>query len=125
MRLSRIVTTALLGIGLCFSQAMAKEMNVGFVYVSPIGDAGWSYAHDKGRLALDEMDGVKTSFVEAVAEGPDSERVILNMARKGYDVIFATSFGYMDPMLKVAKQFPKTTFMHCSGFKMADNLVCK
>lgn len=122
MRLSRIVTTALLGIGLCFSQAMAKEMNVGFVYVSPIGDAGWSYAHDKGRLALDEMDGVKTSFVEAVAEGPDSERVILNMARKGYDVIFATSFGYMDPMLKVAKQFPDTTFMHCSGFKMADNM---
>lgn len=122
MHLSRIVTTALLGIGLCFSQAMAKEMNVGFVYVSPIGDAGWSYAHDKGRLALDEMDGVKTSFVEAVAEGPDSERVILNMARKGYDVIFATSFGYMDPMLKVAKQFPTTTFMHCSGFKMADNM---
>ncbi|MEN8143032.1 MAG: BMP family ABC transporter substrate-binding protein, partial [Thermodesulfobacteriota bacterium] len=74
------------------------------------------------RLALEEMDGVKTSFVEAVAEGPDSERVILNMARKGYDVVFATSFGYMDPMLKVAKQFPKTTFMHCSGFKMADNM---
>ena len=68
------------------------------------------------------MDGVKTSYVEAVAEGPDSERVMLNMARKGYDVIFATSFGYMDPMLKVAKQFPETIFMHCSGFKMAYNM---
>lgn len=122
MRLSRIVVVAVLGIGLCVSQAMAKEINVGFVYVSPIGDAGWSYAHDQGRLALEDMDGVKTSFVEAVAEGPDSERVMLNMARKGFDVIFATSFGYMDPMLKVAKQFPEATFMHCSGFKTADNM---
>lgn len=122
MRLSKILTTALLGIGLCVSQASAEDMNVGFVYVSPIGDAGWSYAHDQGRLELEKMDGLKSSYVEAVAEGPDSERVILNMARKGYDVIFATSFGYMDPMLKVAKQFPKTTFMHCSGFKMADNM---
>ncbi len=122
MRLSRIAATALLGLGLCVSQAFAKDLNVGFVYVSPIGDAGWSYAHDQGRLALEEMDGVKTSYVESVAEGPDSERVMLNMARKGFDVIFATSFGYMDSMLKVAKQFPDTVFMHCSGFKMADNM---
>lgn len=110
------------GIGLCAATASAKDMNVGFVYVSPIGDAGWSYAHDVGRQAIDAMDGVKTSYVEAVAEGPDSERVILNMARKGYDVIFATSFGYMDPMLKVAEQFPNTVFMHCSGFKTAKNM---
>ena len=122
MHVTRLFVAALLSVGLCFSQASAKEMNVGFVYVSPIGDAGWSYAHDQGRLVLDKMDGVKTSYVEAVAEGPDSERVILNMARKGYDVIFATSFGYMDPMLKVAKQFPDAVFMHCSGFKMADNM---
>lgn len=100
----------------------AKEMKVGFVYVSPIGDAGWSYAHDIGRQAVEELDGVTTSYVEAVPEGPDAERVIQNMARKGYDVIFATSFGYMDPMLKVAKQFPKTVFMHCSGFKTAENM---
>jgi basic membrane protein A len=122
MRITKMLTAALLGVGLCFSQAAAEEMKVGFVYVSPIGDAGWSYAHDKGRLKVEEMDGVKTSFVEAVAEGPDSERVMLNMARKGYDVIFATSFGYMDPMLKVAKQFPDVTFMHCSGFKTAENM---
>ena len=77
----------------------AKEMQVGFVYVSPIGDAGWSYAHDKGRLYIDAMDGVTTSYVESVPEGPDSERVMLNMARKNYNLIFATSFGYMDPML--------------------------
>ncbi|MCG6931525.1 MAG: BMP family ABC transporter substrate-binding protein [Desulfofustis sp.] len=122
MRLSRILAAAVLGIGLCVSPVVAKEMNVGFIYVSPIGDAGWSYAHDQGRLALEEMDGVKTAYVEAVAEGPDSERVMQNMARKGYDIIFATSFGYMDPMLKVAKQFPDTVFMHCSGFKTADNM---
>jgi basic membrane protein A len=102
--------------------AAEKPIKVGFVYVSPVGDAGWSYAHDQGRLALDGMPGVTTSYVEAVAEGPDSQRVMLNMARKGFDVIFATSFGYMDPMLRVAKQFPKTVFMHCSGFKLAPNM---
>jgi basic membrane protein A len=113
---------AALAVCLFMGQAVAEDLQVGFVYVSPVGDAGWSYAHDQGRLAVEAMDGVSTSFVEAVAEGPDSERVILNMARKGYDVIFATSFGYMDPMLKVAGQFPDTVFMHCSGFKLADNM---
>jgi len=68
------------------------------------------------------MGGVKTAYVESVAEGPDSERVIMNMARKKYDLVFATSFGYMDPMLKVAGKFPDTTFMHCSGYKLADNM---
>lgn len=104
------------------ARADDKEIKVGFIYVSPVGDAGWSYAHDQGRLAIEELLGVSTSFVEAVAEGPDSERVMLNMARKGFDIILATSFGYMDPMLKVAKQFPKTVFMHCSGYKTADNM---
>ena len=100
----------------------AKDLQVGFIYVSPIGDAGWSYAHDVGRQAVEKLSGVTTSFVEAVPEGPDSERVMLNMARKGYDVVFATSYGYMDQMLKVAKQFPKTVFMHCSGFKLSENM---
>jgi basic membrane protein A len=103
-------------------QAADKEMKVGFIYVSPVGDAGWSFAHNQGRLAIEELAGVTTSFVEAVPEGPDSERVMLNMARKGFDIIFATSFGYMDPMLKVAQQFPKTVFMHCSGYKTAANM---
>lgn len=121
MRKLGIALTALLLIGFAASAA-AQEMKVGFVYVSPIGDAGWSYAHNQGRLAVEAMEGVTTSYVEAVPEGPDSERVMLNMARKGYDVIFATSFGYMDPMLKVAKQFPKVVFEHCSGFKTAPNM---
>ena len=113
-----------LGLVLCLwvTVATAKDLQVGFLYVSPIGDAGWSYAHDLGRQMVEKLPGVKTSFVEAVPEGPDSERVMLNMARKDYDVIFATSFGYMDPMLKVAKQFPKIVFMHCSGFKQAKNM---
>lgn len=102
--------------------ADTPPIKVGFVFVSPIGDAGWSYAHDQGRLSIEAMDGVTTSFVEAVPEGPDSERVMLNMARKNYNLIFATSYGYMDPMLKVAKQFPDIVFMHCSGFKTAKNM---
>ena len=116
-----------LGVFICVfawgvASAADTPMKVGFVYVSPIGDAGWSYAHDQGRLSIEAMDGVTTSFVEAVSEGPDSERVMLNMARKNYNLIFATSYGYMDPMLKVAKQFPDIVFMHCSGFKTAKNM---
>ncbi len=102
--------------------AFAKEMKVGFIYVSPVGDAGYSYAHNEGRKAVEEMDGVSTYFVESVQEGADSERVALNMARKKYDIIFGTSFGYMDAMLKVAKKFPKTAFLHCSGYKTAKNM---
>ena len=84
MRTSAFLTLAvLLMLGApCF----AGDMKVGFVYVSPVGDAGYSYAHDQGRLAVEAMDGVSTSFVESVAEGQDSKRVILNMTRKGYSV---------------------------------------
>lgn len=99
-----------------------KKLQVGFVYVSPVGDAGYSYAHDQGRLAVEALDYVNTSFVESVPEGADSERVIRNMARKGYDAIFTTSFGYMDPTIKVGKEFPDVNFMHCSGFKKSENV---
>lgn len=99
-----------------------KTVKAGFVYVSPVGDAGYSYAHDMGRKAVDSLDFATTAFVESVPEGADSERVIRNMARKGFDIIFTTSFGYMDPTLKVAKEFPDTKFMHCSGFKKSENV---
>ena len=122
MRLYAVMLTVLASLLYGTGSLNAKEMNVGFIYVSPVGDAGWSYSHDVGRQALAKMEGVKTSFVEAVPEGPDAERVIQNMARKNFDIIFATSFGYMDSMLKVSKEFPKTTFMHCSGFKLSDNM---
>ncbi|MFV0421806.1 BMP family ABC transporter substrate-binding protein [Oleidesulfovibrio sp.] len=98
------------------------EFKIGFVYVSPIGDAGWSYAHDLGRMELEKIPGVTTSYVESVPEGADSERVILNMARKGFDMVFTTSYGYMDPTLKVAGQYPDVTFMHCAGYKTAPNM---
>jgi basic membrane protein A len=122
MKMLKAALLLTLSLFLSTANAAEKEMKVGFVYVSPIGDAGYSYAHDLGRQAVEAMDGVTTSYVESVPEGPDAERVILNMARKGYDVIFATSFGYMDPMLKVAKQFPKVAFLHCSGFKLSENM---
>lgn len=104
------------------AQAAEKKMKVGFVYTSPVGDAGWSYAHDVARKAIEALPNVEVKYLEAVKEGADSERVFLNMARKKYDLIFGTSFGYMDPMLKVAKQHPDTVFMHCSGFKTAPNM---
>jgi basic membrane protein A len=122
MKVLQALVLVMLSFGVCSAYAADKEIKVGFVYVSPVGDAGWSYAHEMGRQAIDQIDGVTTSYVESVPEGPDSERVILNMARKNYDLIFATSFGYMDPMLKVAKQFPDQAFMHCSGFKMSENM---
>lgn len=100
-----------------------KNLKVGFVYVSPVGDDGWSYAHDQGRLAMEALPYVETTFLENVPEGPDSERAFLNLARKGYDIIIGTSFGYMDSMEKVAGQFPKATFMHCSGYKSGPNMT--
>lgn len=102
--------------------AAVQDMQVGFVYVSPVGDAGYSFAHDLGRQAVAAMPGVKTAFVESVPEGADSERIIRNMAAKGYKVIFTTSYGYMDPTLKVAGEFPDTVFMHCSGYKTGPNM---
>ncbi len=124
MRLTTLcaLLALLLTVQPAFAEEKQKELKIGFLYVSPIGDGGWSYAHDVARQALDKMPGISTSFVEAVPEGPDSERVMLQMARKKFDLIFATSFGYMDPMLKVAGQFPDTVFMHCSGFKTARNM---
>lgn len=105
--------------------AQAKDpMKVGFVYVGPIGDHGWSYQHDLGRKALEKhFDGkVKTTYVENVAEGADAERVIRQLASTGHDVIFTTSFGFMNPTLKVAKQFPKVVFEHATGYKRSENL---
>lgn len=101
-----------------------KEVKVGFVYVSPVGDAGYSYAQDLGRKGIAALPWVKTAYVESVKEGTDAERVIQNFARKGYDIIFGTSFGYMDAMVKVSKKFPKTAFMHCSGYKTTKNMSC-
>lgn len=104
-----------------------KEIKAGFVYVGPVGDGGWTFAHDNGRKAMVEAlakDGVTvtTQQVESVKEGADAERVIRDLVAKGNNVIFTTSFGYMDPTLKVAQTTPKTMFYHATGYKNAPNM---
>ncbi len=98
---------------------------VGFVYVGPVGDHGWTWTHDQGRLAVEKAFGskVKTSFVEKVNEGPDSERVIRQLAQAGNKLIFTTSFGFMNPTAKVAKQFPNVFFEHATGYVRDKNLA--
>ena len=90
----------------------AAPTKVGFVYVGPVGDFGWTHGHDVGRQAIEAQfgDKVKTSFVENVSEGPDSERVIRKLASSGHDLIFTTSFGFMNTTIRVAKLFPQVTF---------------
>ena len=101
-----------------------EPFKVAFVYVAPIGDLGWTWAHDQARLQMEEEfgDGIETAFIENVPEGPEAERVIRDFARKDFDLIFTTSFGYMDPTITVAEEFPDTSFVHISGFKTADNV---
>lgn len=101
----------------------AEKLKVAFMYVGPVGDAGWTYAHDEGRKYLEkQLPYVKSTFVESVPEGADSERVLTQLAEQGNKVIFATSFGYMDPTINVAKKYPDVVFMHCSGFKTDKNV---
>ncbi|SHK27631.1 nucleoside-binding protein [Shimia gijangensis] len=123
MKLTKLLTSAALVAGLATS-AMADKTKVGFVYVGPIGDGGWTHEHDKGRLAVEAEygDKVETVYVESVPEGPDAERVMTDMALKGADIIFTTSFGYMDPTINVAKKFPKVKFEHATGYKQAANV---
>lgn len=102
--------------------AATAETSVGFVYVGPVGDHGWSYQHDQARQAVEKELGVKTTFVESVAEGADAERVIRKLASSGNDLIFTTSFGYMNPTVKVAKRFKKVKFEHATGYKRAPNV---
>jgi len=103
--------------------AEKDPFKVAFVYVGPVGDLGWSYAHDQGRLALNELDYVETAMSELVAEGPDAARVLEDYAEDGYDMIFATSFGYMDSVLEVAEQHPDVLFEHCTGYETAQNVA--
>lgn len=104
-------------------EEVPEKMKVAFVYVGPVGDFGWSYAHDQGRIYLEEqLPYVETAYSEAVPEGADAERVIRDYAEKGYKVIFATSFGYMDSVIAVAAEYPDTIFEHCTGYKIAENV---
>ena len=102
-----------------------KKLKVGFVYLTTPGDHGWTYAHEVGRQDVIRHfgDKVETTFVENVPEGPDATRVIRDLAKQGNDIIFTTSFGYMDPTLKVAKEFPEVKFDHITGYKRAPNMA--
>ena len=108
-----------------FSQAADKPLKIGFVYVAPLADTGWVRQHDEGRLAVESALGnkVKTTYVENVAEGPDAERVIRDLAATGHQLIFTPSFGYMEPTLKVAQAFPGVRFESITGYKTAANVA--
>lgn len=106
--------------------ALAQDATrIGFVYVSPIGDAGWTFQHDQGRKEMEKALGAKveTKFVENVAEGADAERVIREFAASGHKIVFATSFGYMNYVERVARQFPNVTFLHATGYKSGKNFA--
>jgi simple sugar transport system substrate-binding protein len=122
--LKTLMAGAALVVGLGGMAQAEDKTKVGFVYVGPVGDFGWSYEHNQGRLAVEEAfgDKVETMFVESVPEGADSERVMTQMALDGADLIFTTSFGYMDPTINVAKKFPNVKFEHATGYKQADNV---
>ena len=122
MTIKKLMEAASLAVAASVTQA--EPLNIGFVYVGPVGDAGWSYGHDAARKAVEEKfgDKVKTTYVESVAEGADSARVIRNLAQKGNELIFTTSFGYMNPTLKVARKFPKVKFEHATGYKQGKNV---
>lgn len=102
----------------------AEQLKVGFIYVGPVGDAGWTFAHDNGRKHVEQKfgDKIKTTFVEKVPEGADAERVIRDLVSQGNKLIFATSFGFGDAMEKVAKDHPDVKFEHATGYKTSANL---
>jgi basic membrane protein A and related proteins len=104
--------------------AKPEPLKIAFAYVGPVGDGGWTFAHDNGRKAVEKEfgDKVVTSFVEKVPESADAERVLRDMASQGNKLIFGTTFGYMEPMLKVAGDFKDVKFEHGTGYKTADNL---
>jgi len=104
--------------------AKAEPLKIAFAYVGPVGDGGWTFAHDNARKAVEKEfgDKVVTSFVEKVPESADAERVLRDMAGQGNKLIFGTTFGYMEPMLKVAADFKDVKFEHATGYKQAENM---
>jgi basic membrane protein A and related proteins len=122
MAASALAASAALAGSAAWGQIKPK---VSFVYVGPIGDHGWSYQHHQGLLALKQEfgDRIDTNYVENVAEGPDAERVIDQLAASGSSLIFTTSFGFMNPTIKVAARYPNVKFEHATGFKQAVNVA--
>src|SRR5690606_9939511 len=117
--------TTVAGLSMAATAQAQEKLKACWVYVGPIGDFGYSYQHDQGRLDVEKAfgDKVETAYLENVAEGPDAERAFERLARENCKIIFGTSFGFMDPMVKVAKRFPDVKFEHATGYKTADNLA--
>jgi basic membrane protein A len=107
------------------AQSPAGKLKVGFVYLGPVGDFGWTYQHEIGRQGLVKSlgDAIETTYLENVPEGPDSERAIEQLVRSGHKLIFTTSFGYMDPTLKVARKYGGVHFEHATGYKRDRNMA--
>ncbi|MEK4854065.1 BMP family ABC transporter substrate-binding protein [Paenibacillus sp. FSL H7-0756] len=103
------------------TEPAAKKPTVAFVYIGPPGDGGYTYQHDQGRLYMEKELGIKADFVENVPESADAERIITELAQN-HDIVFTTSFGYMDFTLNVAGKFPNVKFLHASGYKTAENM---
>ncbi len=127
MTLKTLLASAALAVataGGAFAASHSEPVKAGFIYVGPVGDGGWTYEHDQARLAVEEEfgDAVETVYQENVPEGADAERAITQMALQGADIIFTTSFGFMDPTINVAEKFPDVKFEHATGYKTADNV---
>ncbi len=124
MKLTHLLTSAALALGLASAAVAQDKTKVGFIYVGPIGDGGWTYEHDKGRQAVEAQfgDAVETVYRESVPEGADAERAITQMALQGADLIFTTSFGFMEATLAVAEKFPNVKFEHATGYKTLPNV---
>ncbi|WP_288949509.1 BMP family ABC transporter substrate-binding protein [uncultured Paracoccus sp.] len=105
--------------------AQEEKLKVGFIYVGPVGDGGWTYQHDLARQAIEKEygDRIETTYIESVPEGADAERALTQLALAGNKLIFATSFGFMDAVINVAKKFPDVKFEHATGYKRAENVA--
>ena len=116
--------TAAAALSLAATAEAQEKLKACWVYTGPIGDFGYSYQHDQGRLDVEKAlgDKVETAYLENVSEGPDADRAFERLAREGCKIIFGTSFGFMDPEVKVAKKFPDVMFEHATGYKTSDNL---
>jgi len=122
--MKKLLAIVAAGMMLATSAFAGDKVKVGFVYVGPVGDHGWTYRHDIGRQDVQDHfgDKVETFYVESVSEGPDAERVINAMVLQGADIIFTTSFGYMEATVKMAKRYPNVKFEHATGYKQAPNM---
>jgi len=125
MRIASLLTSAVLALGLAGAAFAQDKTKVGFIYVGPKNDGGWSQHHHESALKMADHFGDKIDFIfqESVPEGADAERVMTQMALSGADLIFTTSFGYMDPTINVAKKFPNVKFEHATGYKTAPNVA--